>query len=432
MQPHNAVAMAVSTASIARAVGSPILLSWERLTTGVSYDLLSPKVQADPYPVYTKMRTRDPVHWSELARAWFLTRYAEVASVLKDSRFSVEGTQQKSNERMGYRLDEGSPLRRINKRWMLFVDPPDHTRLRGLVNRAFTPKAVEVLRPRIQQLVDELIDQVQDRGEMDIVHDLGDPLPAKVLAFLLGLPGEDSAVLKPWADVVGMGIDPILSPEVVKRINQVILEAGAYFERHVEDRRKNPGEDLLSSLISVEEQGERLSSDELLSLLFLFLAAGTETTTNLTCNGLFTILRYPDQLERLRRDPDLIETAIEEFLRFETPVQVTGRVALEDVEVGGKMIRKGHPLGLLLGAANRDPEQFPDPDRLDIGRTPNRHDAFSFGPHFCVGAPLGRAEAAIAIGTVLRRLPKLRLVSETPRWRPTMNNRGLQTLPVTF
>jgi cytochrome P450 len=424
--------MAVSAASIARAVGSPILLSWEKLTTGVSYDLLSPKVQADPYDVYREMRAKDPVHWSELARAWFLTRYAEVASVLKDNRFSVEGTQQKSNERMGYKLDERSPLRRINKRWMLFVDPPDHTRLRGLVNRAFTPKAVEGLRPKIQELVDGLIDQVQDRGHMDIVHDLGDPLPAKVLAYLLGLPSEDSAVLKPWADVVGMGIDPILAPDVVARINAVILEAGAYFERHIEMRRKNPTDDLLSSLISVEEQGERLSSDELLSLLFLFLAAGTETTTNLTCNGLYTILRHPDQLERLRNDPSLIESAIEEFLRFETPVQVTGRVASEDVEVGGKIIRKGQPVGLLLGAANRDPDQFPDPDRLDIGRTPNRHDAFSFGIHFCVGAPLGRAEAAIAIGTVLRRLPNLKLQSTTPQWRPTMNNRGLQTLPVTF
>jgi pimeloyl-[acyl-carrier protein] synthase len=424
--------MAVSAASVARAVGSPILLSWEKLTTGVSYDLLSTKVQADPYAVYREMRSKDPVHWSELARAWFLTRYAEVASVLKDNRFSVEGTQQKSNERMGYKLDEASPLRRINKRWMLFVDPPDHTRLRGLVNRAFTPKAVEGLRPKIQELVDGLIDGVQDRGHMDIVHDLGDPLPAKVLAYLLGLPAEDSAVLKPWADVVGMGIDPILAPDVVARINQVILEAGEYFERHIEQRRKNPTDDLLSTLISVEEQGEKLSSDELLSLLFLFLAAGTETTTNLTCNGLYTILRHPDQLARLQQDPSLIESAIEEFLRFETPVQVTGRVAMEDVEVGGKLIRKGHPVGLLLGAANRDPEQFPDPDRLDIGRTPNRHDAFSFGIHFCVGAPLGRAEAAIAIGTVLRRLPNLKLESEIPRWRPTMNNRGLQTLPVAF
>jgi pimeloyl-[acyl-carrier protein] synthase len=424
--------MAVSAASVARAVGSPILLSWEKLTTGVSYDLLSTKVQADPYPVYREMRMKDPVHWSELARAWFLTRYAETVSVLKDNRFSVDGTQQKSNERMGYKLDEASPLRRINKRWMLFVDPPDHTRLRGLVNRAFTPKAVEGLRPKIQELVDGLLDQVQDRGHMDIVHDLGDPLPAKVLAYLLGLPAEDSAVLKPWADVVGMGIDPILAPEVVVRINKVILEAGEYFERHIEQRRRNPGDDLLSSLISVEEQGEKLSSDELLSLLFLFLAAGTETTTNLTCNGLYTILRHPDQLERLRKDPSLIESAIEEFLRFETPVQVTGRVANEDVEVGGKIIRKGHPVGLLLGAANRDPEQFPDPDRLDIGRTPNRHDAFSFGIHFCVGAPLGRAEAAIAIGTVLRRLPNLKLQSTIPQWRPTMNNRGLSTLPVTF
>jgi cytochrome P450 len=424
--------MAVSAASVARAVGVPVLLSWEKLSTGVSYNLLSPKVYADPYPVYRQMRAKDPVHWSELARAWFLTRYADVALILKDGRFSVEGTQQKSNERMGVKLDENSPLRRINRRWMLFVDPPDHTRLRGLVNRALTPKAVEALRPRIQQLVDGLLDSVADKGEMEVVHDLGDPLPARVLSQLLGFPDEDSALLKPWADVVGMGIDPILRPEVISRINDVILEAGDYFERQIEERRRRPGEDLLSSLIAAEEDGERLTSDELMSTLFLFLAAGTETTTNLTCNGIYTILCHPDQLSRLRQDPALLETAIEEFLRYETPVQVTGRVAKEDIEVGGKIIRRGHPVGLLLGAANRDPEQFTDPDQLDIGRAANRHDAFSFGPHFCVGAPLGRMEASIAIGTVLQRFPNLKLVSEKAEWRTTMNNRGLQTLPVTF
>ena len=378
------------------------------------------------------MRTKDPVHWSELARAWFLTRYAEVTSVLKDSRFSVEGTQQKSNERMGYKLDEQSPLRRINKRWMLFVDPPDHTRLRGLVNRAFTPRAVESLRPRIQELVDGLIDQVQERGQMDIVHDIGDPLPAKVLAYLLGLPSEDSAVLKPWADVVGMGSDPILAPDVVARINTTIVEASGYFEHHVELRRKHPGDDLLSSLISVEERGEKLSSDELLSLLFLFLAAGTETTTNLTCNGLYTILRHPDQLERLRQNPSLIEPAIEEFLRFETPVQVTGRVANEDVEVGGKVIRKGQPVGLLLGAANRDPDQFPDPDRLDIGRAPNRHDAFSFGIHFCVGAPLARLEAKVVLPMMLEQLKDLKRVEGVPVAIHTGIVFVIGNLPVTF
>ncbi len=424
--------MAVSAAALARSLGVPILLSWERLSTGVSYNLLSEKVYADPYPVYTEMRTKDPVHWSELARAWFLTRHADVNNVLKDNRFSVEGTQQKSNERMGVKLDEASPLRRINKKWMLFVDPPDHTRLRGLVNMALTPRAVEGLRTRIQEIVDGLLDRVQAQGHMDAVHDLGDPLPATVLANLLGFPAEDNTRLKAWADIVGMGIDPILRPDVIERINRTILEAEEYFEVQIEERRRTPGDDLLTSLLAVEEAGEKLTHDELMSLLFLFLAAGTETTTNLTCNGVYTILTHPDQLERLRQDPSLIESAIEEFLRFETPVQVTGRVATEDMDIGGKRIRKGQPLGLLLGAANRDPDQFPDPDRLDIGRTPNRHLAFSFGHHFCVGAPLGRLESTIAIGTLLRRFPNLHLESTTSHWRTTMNNRGLQTLPVAF
>ena len=369
---------------------------------------------------------------ASLARAWFLTRHADVNNVLKDTGFSVEGTQQKSNERMGVKLDENSPLRRINKKFMLFVDPPDHTRLRGLVNMALTPRAVEALRTRIQELVDGLLDRMEEQGHMDVVHDLGDPLPARVLANLLGFPPEDSAKLKPWADIVGMGIDPILRADVIELINRTILEVEEYFEGQIEERRRNPGEDLLTSLLAVEEAGEKLSHDELMSLLFLFLAAGTETTTNLTCNGIYTILCHPDQLERHRQDPSLMGSAIEEFLRYETPVQVVGRVAMEDTEIGGKKIRKGQPMGLLLGAANRDPDQFPDPERLDVGRTPNRHLAFSFGHHFCVGAPLGRLESAIAIGTLLRRFPNLKLQNNIPLWRTTMNNRGLQTLPVTF
>jgi cytochrome P450 len=424
--------MGITTSPLARKLGTPVLLFKERLSSGVGYDLLSPAQREDPYPIYRAMQEKDPVHWSELARAWFLVKYEDISNILRDPRFRVRGTLHKSNERMGVKLDETTPFGRVTSQWMLMVDPPDHTRLRNLINRALTPRAIEAMRPRIQELVDDLLDRVQDKGEMDVVRDLADPLPAMVLATLLDIPPGDHVQLKKWADIVGMGIDPVFGPDLLQRINTTVETVWDYFRPIIAERRKNPGDDLLSALIIAEDQGNMLTEQELLSMMILLLAAGTETTTNLTSSGLYLLLTHPDEMQRLRASPDLMETAIEEILRYETPVQLTGRIVTEDMELRGKRLRTGQPVGLLLGAANRDPDQFENPDVFDITRNPNRHAAFSYGPHFCVGAPLGRAEGQIAIGTVLRRFPNLKLATDRPQWRVTLNNRGPKTLPVTF
>jgi len=423
----------VSLAAIGRKVGAPILLGKERMQSGVSYNLLSTAVRQNPYPVYDEMREKDPVHFSELAQAWFLTRYADVAEILSDRRFSVEGALEKSNKRMGVKWDENSPFMHASSMWMLMIDPPDHTRLRGLINRAFTPRAVEQMRATIQQITDELLDKVQDQGRMDAVHDFGDPLPILVFTQLLGLEGADYDTLKRWANTVGMAIDPIFGPEWLERIDSSAREVREFFQNVIAERKRNPTDDLLSGLIQAEEAGEKLSEEELLATCLLLLVAGTETTSNLIGNSVYALMRNRDQFIRLQREPKLLDTAVEEFLRYETPVQLTGRVAKEDVELGGKTIRAGQPVGCIMGAANRDPEQYPNPSKLDLGRVPNRHTAFSFGPHFCVGSPLARLEGQIAIGTMVRRMPNMQMrMVGAPQWRDTLNNRGLKTLPVIF
>jgi cytochrome P450 len=254
-----------------------------------------------------------------------------------------------------------------------------------------------------------------------------------VFQKLMGLEHADPAQLKEWANTVGMAIDPIFGAEWLEKIDTAVAEVREFFLKVIEERKHNPTEDLLSGLIQAEEAGEKLTEDELLATCLLLLVAGTETTSNSIGNGIYALMRNRDQFIRLQWDPKLIDTAIEEFLRFETPVQLTGRVAKEDVEIGGKVIKKGQPVGCIMGAANRDPEQYPEPNKLDLGRTPNRHTAFSFGPHFCVGSPLARLEGQIAIGTAVRRMPnmQMRLIGP-PQWRPTLNNRGLVSLPVIF
>jgi pimeloyl-[acyl-carrier protein] synthase len=422
----------VSLATVTRKIGAPILLTRERLESGVSFNLLSSAQRANPYPTYRQLQTKDPVHWSELAQAWFLSRYDDVMNVMRDPRFSVVGALERSNKRMGVKWDPRSPFIRVSSRWMLMVDPPDHTRLRGLINKALTPRAVERMRQRITEVTSNLLDAVQDSGRMDVVHDLSGPMPVIVFANFFGLPPEDHQQLKLWANTIGMAIDPVFGPELLERIDQAVGEAIQYFEHAIEERRRDPHEDLLSALVAAEDAGDKLSQEELMSTCILLLVAGTETTTNLIGNSVYALLRNPGQMRRLREDPSLIETAVEEFLRYETPVQLTGRVAGEDVEMQGKQIRKGQPVGLLMGAANRDPAEYKNPEQLDLSRTPNRHSAFSLGPHYCVGAPLARLEAQIALTAILERMPKLQSRTSDYQWRETLNNRGLLKLPVVF
>ena len=398
----------------------------------VQYNPFTPDAQADPYPLYHQLRNEQPVHWSELMEAHVCSRYDDVVAVLRDPRFSADRRRARSRFVQAAAEMEQNAGPFFQAQTMLTSDPPQHTRLRGLVNKAFTARRVESLRPHIQEIVDELLDAVQGKRELDVIWDLGYPLPVIVIAELLGVPSGHREQFKHWSDgIVGTLGSPFAAPEVQQRAFQSMTELAAYFRDVIEERRRAPQDDLISALIAAEEQGQALSEEELLATLILLLVAGNETTTNLIGNGTLALLRHPDQLARLRADPSVAESAVEELLRYDSPVQATGRVAMEDVEVGGTLVREGQVAFLLLGAANRDPAVFPDPDRLDLTRRDNRHVAFGYGIHFCLGAPLARIEAQVALPSLLARFPSLRLATEELDWSGGLILRGLKKLPVT-
>ena len=395
----------------------------------VVFNPLLPEFHADPYPFYRRLREQDPVHQSPLG-IWVLTRYDDAVMVLRDPRFGREGLA----EIMEARLGAGS-VRAANTRDMLFRDPPDHTRLRSLVSRAFTPRVVEAMRPHIQEIVDGLLDRLEGARGMDVIEDLAYPLPVRVICEMLGVPIEDQDVFKEWSADIARSLDASILPagsEVITRGQESGDALREYFRSLIAVRRKQPREDLLSALIAAEEQGDKLSEPELVATCVLLLIAGHETTVNLIGNGVLALLRHPAELRALAADPALIQTGVEELLRFDGPVQRTGRLTNADVEIDGRQISKGSIVAAVIGAANRDPAHFADPDRLDVTRRENRHIAFGFGIHFCLGAPLARIEGQVAIGTLLRRWRTLKLVSDTPEWRESSVLRGLKTLPVTF
>jgi len=391
------------------------------------FNPMDPEFIADPYPLYHRLRTEDPVHHSPLG-FWVLTRYEDVVAALRDPRLAKEAIASFVAARFG------APVPAMGLS-MLDRDPPDHTRLRGLVSKAFTPRVVEGLRPRIQQIVDGLLDGVATRGSMDVIEEFAYPIPVAVICEMLGVPIEDHERFKGWSLDIARGLDLIwLGPDsdVGRRSVASRHALAEYFRGLIAQRRAAPRSDLLSGLIAAEEAGDTLNEMELLATCILLLIAGHETTVNLIGNGMLALLRHRDQLERLQRDPALITTAVEELLRFDGPVQRTARIPSEDVTLGGHTIAKGEMVMPFIGAADRDPAQFPNPDRLDIGRSDNRHIAFGWGIHFCLGAPLARIEGQIAINTLLRRLPKVSLASDVPEYRPSLTLRGLKALPVTF
>jgi pimeloyl-[acyl-carrier protein] synthase len=312
---------------------------------------------------------------------------------------------------------------------MLVLDPPDHTRLRNLVNKAFTPRTVERLRPRVEAIAAEILDRIDDGDGFDLVRDFAYPLPVIVIAEMLGVPAADRAAFQQWSAVLVRGLDPLVSDEeqeVVFDARDALLD---YLRGVLMQRRREPQDDMLTSLIAAEENGDIFSEGELLAMCNLLLVAGHETTVNLLGNGALALLENPDQLDRLRRDPDLVGTAVDELLRYTSPVQWTGRVAAAEIELGGRTIQPPQSVIGILGAANRDPQVFPDPDRLDLGRHPNPHVAFGRGIHFCLGAPLAHLEAEVAMPMLLERFPRLRMAGK-PERRPTWVLRGLQRLPV--
>ncbi len=394
----------------------------------IRLDFDSPDFLADPYPLYHRLRAADPVHRSPWGD-WYLTRYADVAMALSDPRFCREspgGSNPLSREQR-----ESTALDRMMTMWMIYRDPPAHTRLRGLVNTAFTPQMVEGLRPRIENIVGDLLDDVQDAGSMDIIADLAYPLPVIVISEMLGVPVADRELLKGWSHRLAEALDTGVTEDLAGGV-PVTVELTAYFRDLVAEKRKRPTDDLISSLIAAEAEGDTLSGEELLATCVLILLTGHETTKNLIGNGLLALLRNPRQLQKLNDGSGLIKTAVEELLRYDSPVQKMSRWTTEDIKIGDKTIPEGHLVVSLLGAANRDPEQFFDPDRLDITRRHGAHVAFSRGIHTCLGAPLARIEGPIAIGAVLRRMPRLALQEDGLEWQKTTSLRGLERFRVSF
>lgn len=402
---------------------------------------LAPLLQTltrDPYPLYKMLRSSNPVFQLPVpnhsgAGVWLLTRHRDVYAVLRDARFSAERERAdvvRENRHMipAQLLGETGALRS-----MLLMDPPDHTRVRGLVNKAFTPRRVQALARRIQEIVDELLDAVDEVGEMDVIRDFAAPLPAVVIAELLGVPSADHPRFKAWSTELISVFDADQGPEViVPRAQKALDRLLDYLGSIVAERRNEPADDLISAMIQAQEQRDALTDTELLATSNLLLIAGHETTTNLIGNGLLALLRNPSELERLRSDSELLTPAVEELLRFDSPVQATVRVVKEALEIAGQPLAPGALVICGIGAANRDPEVFPDPDRLDVGRADNPHLSFGLGVHFCLGAPLARLEAQLAFRALLQRHPTLRLRDDRVEFRSHPILRGLKSLPVSW
>ena len=392
----------------------------------------TPEFIADPYPFYHRLRATEPMHLTPFG-FHVASRHADVTTILRDKRFGKDFIG-RMTRRHGPQIME-EPVYRSMSHWMLQLDPPDHGRLRGLVVRAFTARRIEDMRPRIQAIVDAIIDRVAPRGHMDVIADFAFRLPVTVICDMLGIPEGDREVFFNSSRAGGRLLDlaPLSSAEI-KEQNSFNLTMAEYFRRQFDLRRREPGDDLTTQLVQAEEHGDKLSNEELTANIILLFGAGHETTVNLIGNGLLALHRNPEQLQLLRDDPSLTTNAVEELLRYDPSVQVTSRTTLEDVdEIGGIPLAKGQSVICLLGAANRDPAAYPDPDRLDITRTDVRPLSFGGGIHFCVGAQLARLEGEIAIATLLRRLPNLRLHDlDHPDWRQTFVLRGLNKLPASW
>ena len=394
---------------------------------------MAPRVRKNPYPIYHRLREQDPVHFSPFGTC-LLTRYADAVAVLRDKRFSVEHRNY-VDERQPNIMGDGfgpAPSERDLSNVMLFIDPPRHTRLRTLVNKAFTPRVIDHLRGRVEKILDELLDSVDGKGQMDVISALAYPLPVQVICEMLGVPLEDRERIRVWSRQIAPILDPIVTAEAQAGIEEAADHLDTYWDGLIEDRRSDLRDDLLSELIRAEDEGHRLNHDELRSTCNLVLIAGHETTMNLIGNGLLALLRHPAEADKLRKQPELARTAVEELLRYDSPVHLTARSATENVEVGGATLERGQLAIVAIGGVNRDPSEFPDPDRLDIERAPNHHVAFSAGAHFCVGSGLARLEAQIAFPRLLQRFPHLELADADPEYRETITLRGLKALPVTF
>ena len=394
------------------------------------YHLLEPTVLANPYPLYHRLRTEDPVHWDSYLHSWVVTRYEDVVTVLQDFSAARTPTPEQLRD-LG--LSELAPIAKVMVRQMLFRDAPAHTRLRSLAAAAFSPSKVEALRHHIQEITDNLIDAVVAKGRMDVIADLADLLPATVTAELMGVPVADRCQLKAWSKHFSEMLGNFQhNPGRTAVMLETVEQMTDYFRRRTRAKACPSQKGVVHALMNAEVDGDRLTEEEVIANSIITLVGGLETTTNLIGNGLVSLLRNPRQLDMLRANPSLYPSTIEELLRYESPIQYTARLAPADVDLGGKSIRRHQAVIAVVGAANHDPERFRDPDRLDITRQDNRHLAFGWAAHFCFGAPLARLEGQIALSTILRRLGNLALDPTALVWRTNMGFRGLEALPVTF
>jgi len=399
---------------------------------GLDEALNSDSFFADPYSVYERLRNEAPVHWCEPWGQWVITRFADVLAVNKDpKRFSSAGWETRFLSQLPLDASSLPHMRRhYSTRVLSMTDPPEHTRLRRLVVRSFTPRVLEAMRPSVEAIVEDLLERLDGARRIDAIAQFAYPLPAIVIANMLGAPTDAREQFMRWSrDVVNFVGTGHPDADRARRTEQTLREFREFLMPIIRERQENPREDLISVLASADTDGERLTDDELVSTCIVLLFAGHETTANLIGNGLLALLRHPDQLALLRSQPDLTCTAVEEMLRYDSPVQRNRRLATEDVEIAGQRIRRGDAVLVFLGSANRDPERFSDPDALDITRTPNHHMAFGHGIHFCAGAALSRIEAPIAIGALLERFPNLRLAEDfDERWHHNITFRGLESL----
>jgi cytochrome P450 len=400
---------------------------------GMDLDFKSLVNVYDPFPLYRWLREHDPLHWSPSLNAWAVTRYSDVLEIFtRPIKFSSDRFR-RIDEKYASHRPAVRQVGEILDDWLVFRDPPDHTRLRSLLQKSFTPTHLANSRERIQATVDGLFDLVAARGAMDFIHDVAFPLPATVIAILLGAPTEDIDVIKDWSDRLAAYLGgSVAGKDNFAEARDGVSQLADYFRSLLRERQAAPRDDLMSLMLRAEHDGDRLSHEEVVANCVLLIFAGHETTTNLLGNGLFHLLRHPDQQQLLQQNPQLGAGAVEEFLRYDGPVPATIKVATEDVEWHDKRIQCGNMVIPFLSSANRDPRQFHDPDSFDIRRAPNRNVAFAYGIHFCLGAPLARLEGQLTIDTLLRRFPDLALKSSQPRWKPMIFLRGLESLEVTW
>jgi cytochrome P450 len=396
------------------------------------FQLLDPAVHADPFPFYRRLREEAPVMWDPFMHTWVVTRYEDVHFVLKE--FSADRTPDpKKMEALG--LPSLGPVADLMARQMLFLDAPDHTRLRKLCMSAFTPRRVDAMEDKVREIAHDLIDQAVQGGECELIADFAEPFPAIVTAGLLGVPLEDHRQLKAWSATFAEMLGNFQhNPDRVRDVLKCVADMTGYFRDAVREQERNPHDGLIRSLMDAEVDGQRLSEDEVIANTIVTMVGGQETTTNLIGNGILTLTRQPDKMAQLRAHPEIIESAVEELLRYETPSQHTARIVKQDTEIGGKLMKKGEAVMAVMAAGNRDPERFPNPDELDLTRTDNRHLAFGWAAHFCFGAALARMEARISYLALLARMEDIRVAvpESTLEWRTNSGLRGLSALPLAF